>query len=666
MLVSKKAWFLIFLIPFFSEAKYFEFHHNPNHPILSPKFQSEVDRLTNSKLRAHNTFQLLVNPGPSLAKKIEMIQEAQEIVLVSSFIIAGWGDDLIDEFMTALSQKAKEKIPVYFIIDSLQSIVGMNLISRLERNGVKIAYYNTTLIPDNIPFNSRNHEKYVIVDFKKAVVGGQNIMNKLYPALFVNSMYWRDTDIYVEGSIAQDMSTRFLELWERLNHKDKSLPRFFDERDEFLEVEEIESYVEENFLPQLGQGRFLYNEGAQGEKNISEYYLKAIEVAEDIIVWQGNFIDLPDRFVRALIDAGNRGVQVILVTNSTSSSWWTPRPYYLYAILNGYMDFEDSLVEIRTYQTQFNHSKMFYVDGVLASVGSCNHDYMSLEEDTEGTLITYNKETVKQVYDLLQIDLEDTHVFDPTPYETYRIYKKYVPIFPYPLQNKFARGLDSRRSLCHPCEDRDLDSRLRGNDSIGAVFLNGYKLNDDVYIVIGMKNTVSDTATLLGRAGHHFSKMMIQTPENLINAFDSQVMMGENIIVDVGKNTYGAYRFMKESIQNMGETLEIQGIAGTPKVLAQGVIALAGSSAYLGLKLPAEIVLDVVQNLGRTSFALLRHPVRGAVKLVLAPVVAAYGTANTLLGTTIPLAGTLWNHTSFNNSEFLDDLTNPGLKFRDD
>lgn len=656
-----------------TQAEYFKFHHNPKHPILSQKFQNEVNELTHSQLRVPNVFQILVNPKPSLTKRIEIIKEAREIILLSSFLIAGFGDDLIDEFVNALIQKAKEGLPVYFIIDSYQSMWGMNFLSRLERGGVKIAYYNTTLVEDGIPGNIRDHEKYVIIDFKKAILGGQNIMNKIHPRAFVDSFYWRDTDVYVEGEIAKDMSFRFLMLWERLSQKDKSLAKVFEDKDEFLVIDELKSYME-NLPPHTGSARFLYNEGYTGDKNISQYYLKVINAAQDVIVWQGNFVDLPDVFVEALIRAAERGVRVIIMTNSSSSAWWATHPYYLYKVMNGYMDFENSKVEIRVYQEQFNHSKIFYVDGVLASVGSCNHDFMSLEADTEGTLVIYNKETIKQVYDLLQVDLEDTKTFDPAPYEKYRIYKKYVPLLPYPLENKFNQ---SRHPFAKPKDPLYIGAGLKQSLELTQdVFLKGRKLNEDVYLIIGMKNTVSDTATLLGRAGHHFSRMIIQTPENLMNVFDSQLTMGQEILSDIGETTYEAYKFMQESISNMGETLEVQGSSGVPYAVAQGFIGIAGSTAYLGLKLPARIAVDVIHNAGRTSFALLRQPVRGGVKLILAPLVAAYGTANTLIGTTIPLVSTLYagaieigyellGHISTNNSEFLDDLMNPGLKFRD-
>ena len=82
--------------------------------------------------------------------------------------------------------------------------------------------------------------------------------------------------------------------------------------------------------------------------------------------------------------------------------------WYFYYGFFGNRPFKNTGVEVRLYTEKFNHSKIFYVDGVVTSIGSANHDIYSLENDTESTLISYDRNFNAAVHEKLMYDLKTT------------------------------------------------------------------------------------------------------------------------------------------------------------------------------------------------------------------------------------------------------------------
>ena len=601
-----------------------EFSYNPDHEILSQEFQERMDVLTHSVIRTDNHVELLTHIDQSFEKKIEVINSAQEILLISTFFLTGFGDDGLERFLQAMITKVQEGVPVYLIIDSFQSIVSIHHMARLKKHGIQIAYYNTTWIDDGIPFGPANHEKYVIADYQRAVIGGRNQTYRVIPGL-ESVFVWPDKDVYIEGTLAADISLRFLTLWEELSDKEPSLRKIFSESDMLGVNQSVEN------TSTVEQARFLYNEAVRGEKNISLYYEAVIDAAQDIIIWQGNFLDLPDSMVRTLVRASQRGVRVILVTNSFVSGWWAPPGYVLFKTLNGSLDFDGTEVEVLNYATQYNHSKVFYVDGVVASVGSLNHDYMSIDDDSEGTLVSYDRNFNNLVFENILKDLEDTAPLNFEYYRRYKIYKKYVPFLPYPLVNL-------------PNEEGEREQKLLVGTGLEQslavtkdVFLNGRKLNDDVYLIIGMNNVLSDTATLGERALHHLGETIVETPENIFAVLDSQIVLGQEVGEALYTNTFG---WMKQTMNDIGTSIEVDSSGSA--VLGTAFVGVAKGVYYIAIKLPGTIAFSLVKDVAKTSHYLLHNPLRAGAKLVLTASVLAYGTVNTLIGTTFPFVATLY------------------------
>ena len=370
--------------------------YDPKHLFLTPDFQQEINTLTHSVLIQGNRFELLIDAEPSLTKKIELAKEAKLEIYISTLVFVTYLDPLMQQLTDILEQKAREGVAVYIIVDDLSAYADRSVLKKLEKSGVHVTYFNPTLDWDSFPINVRMHEKYMVVDHHKIVMGGQNMLDERFKMVPDGVLNWRDTDVYVEGPMAIYLSEHFREVWADVN---KQRILHSDRRDAFPIREPTDIHT--------GEARFMYNEAHTGHKYINAFYLKLIQQAKQEIFWQGNQVALNSEFEVALKEAADRGVKVTLMSNSSSSAWWQPGWYHYYAWV-GYRPFRNSKVVLRLYQNRFNHSKIFYVDGVIASIGSFNHDRSSLETDAESCMAIYDKAFIEAIRHQIDIDLFDT------------------------------------------------------------------------------------------------------------------------------------------------------------------------------------------------------------------------------------------------------------------
>src|SRR3989338_161444 len=390
----KLIWGFILLMPIQAMA-YIPFSYDPNHPFLSNEFQVQMDEISNSQISTANHGEMLVDAKPSLKKRIEMIQNARKMILLSTFLFHNHFDPLSQSIAELLIEKHKQGVEVYIIMDYSMSYIDPVLFKRLEMSGIHLTYFNPILSNDPYPFGVFWHEKLVITDHMQSVLGGQNLYDEDYPYIPFDLLKWTDTDLYVEGPVLLDISNHFLETWEALT----------GEKIEYGDRSLRDLSPEKNFPK--NKCRFVYNKAHTGDKYLTQAYLHYIENATHSIIWQGNNLFLNETFTQALIQAQQRGVEVILMTNSFVTSWWQAFWYFYHAFLDR-KPFKNTGVEVRLYTEKFNHSKIFYADGVVTSIGSANHDIYSLENDTESTLISYDRNFNASVHEKLMYDLKTT------------------------------------------------------------------------------------------------------------------------------------------------------------------------------------------------------------------------------------------------------------------
>ena len=228
------------------------------------------------------------------------------------------------------------------------------------------------------------HEKMLIVDGARAIVGSRNLEDRY----FTN---WVDLDAWVEGPVVRDIQEGFLRSWDCFARN--------------LEEEASPSRV---FEHQTGAGnrraRFVQSRPWLGEYHAMETVVTAIQLARKRILVSSQYLVLPESLLReALIEAAGRGVEVRILTNSFLtgqevgfSAGHSITLRYCGPLLDaGVRIYEMKGTEEEKAHQPYLHAKEFYIDGKWAAVGSFNMSMRSCFIESENLVLVEDPDFVE-------------------------------------------------------------------------------------------------------------------------------------------------------------------------------------------------------------------------------------------------------------------------------
>jgi len=220
------------------------------------------------------------------------------------------------------------------------------------------------------------HEKIHLADAARAIVGGRNLEDKYFT-------HWMDLDLYLEGPVVGEIQAGFLRNWES-----------------FCRNTAQELIPTEPAPPTKPAGpsevRFVQSRPWQGEYATLEVLVTAFQMARERIFASSQYLVLPDSLLRAaLVDAAERGVEVVILTNSYTTGLEVAFSAGHHVTLR----YCEPLLEagVRIYETlgpeevempkPYMHAKQFLVDGVWAAVGSFNLSMRSCFIESENLVV---------------------------------------------------------------------------------------------------------------------------------------------------------------------------------------------------------------------------------------------------------------------------------------
>ena len=219
----------------------------------------------------------------------------------------------------------------------------------------------------------RMHRKLVVVDGGIAFVGGINIIADDNAPGHPSHRY--DYAVRIEGPLAREVRIAMqhvwrLVVWSQTGRRPKpmaSLP------------------IPEAVAGEGQAAELVLRDNLRHRRDIEERYLAAIRGARhEIIIANAYF--LPGwRFRRALVDAAQRGVRVVLLLQGRIEyrlQHYASQALYRFFLENG--------VEIHEYRRSFLHAKVAVVDREWATVGSSNIDPFSLVLAREANLVVHD------------------------------------------------------------------------------------------------------------------------------------------------------------------------------------------------------------------------------------------------------------------------------------
>ena len=334
----------------------------PNTAVTDRAFRDSLAAVIGTPFVGSNRITRLLNGDEIFPSMLQAIVAATNTIMFENYL---WSSGpLSDQFIAALTERARAGVDVRMIIDSFGSNIDAADVKRLRSAGAKLIFYNPPFPHFIHRLNYRDHRKLLIVDGAVGFNGGACIADA-WTGKAEASEKWRDTHFRIEGPLVAQIQGVFADNWLKTQG---------------------ELIFGEKFFPALEpRGDVVaqaFKSSPEGPRETTRLvYLSAIAGArKNIRIAQSYFVP-DDLSIQALIDACKRGVRVEIIAPShidagavrhASRSLW---PQLLKA---GVIFYE--------YRPAMYHCKIMIVDDYFVTAGSVNFDERSFHINDESNI----------------------------------------------------------------------------------------------------------------------------------------------------------------------------------------------------------------------------------------------------------------------------------------
>jgi cardiolipin synthase len=354
------------------------------------------DAVARSPLFTGNKVTLLEDGPATYKAMVAAITAARRHINLETYIIED--DEIGRRFAELLLKKCAAGVEVNLMYDSVGNIgTPAEFFDRLRRGGVRVLEFNPVnplTAKKGWAVNRRDHRKLLVVDGRKAFIGGINISSVYSSGSSPNSrpradgkMPWRDTHIQIDGPVVADFQRLFMDTWQQ--QKGKPLMR-------------------KDYVPALTeQGdeivRALGSSADDAGSPIYTALLSAINSAVvSVHITNAYFVPNPE-FLDALKAAAGRGVDVKLILPSHTDFWAV-----FHAGRSHYSDLLQAGVKIHERKGALLHAKTALIDDVWSCIGSANLDWRSFVHNNELNAVVLGNDFSRQMRAAFTRDLAES------------------------------------------------------------------------------------------------------------------------------------------------------------------------------------------------------------------------------------------------------------------
>ena len=309
------------------------------------------------------------------------IDAAQHRIFFESYI---WkGDDTGLAFRDALVRAYDRGVEVFVAFDEFANLVVPRAFFRSLPAGIHLKRHPLLgRFPYLTPRQSgRNHRKLLVIDdvatTGAAYVGGYNI----------GSLYadrWRDTHARVSGEMVVELANAFVDYWN--NAPGATTPH--------LHQPAARTWSTTMRVHRNSPVDLVYP--------IRNMYLEAIDRASTRVWLTTAYLIPDDAFVRGLVNAAGRGVDVRVIVPHFSNhivADWLSRASYAELLEGG--------VRILRYEKAMVHAKTATIDGRWTTLGTANLDRLSLAGNYEINLEILDADVARQMEEIFRVDAQN-------------------------------------------------------------------------------------------------------------------------------------------------------------------------------------------------------------------------------------------------------------------
>lgn len=355
---------------------------------------SQVYRYLNNARIAYpstnNKVKLLINGEEKFPDFLEALREAEDHIHLEYYIFDE--DKIGNEIISILEEKAKNGVEVRVTVDDFGSPKLNKHQKRFEASGIEFQTFLPVRFSSLANSNYRNHRKILIVDGKRAFVGGINISDKYInlngKKSADNKVYWRDTAVMIEGEAINSLQLHFYLNWMMTEGKKFSIsnPKYFYT----LETRGFENESTVSFG--------LSSPGSDVHSAMEAMVL-AITLAKKKVQLCTPYFIPSDEFKTAMMIAVSAGIEVELIIPKKGDSIIVQQ-----ASLSFLKPLMKRGVKVYLYEKGFIHAKTITIDDQLAFIGTVNLDYRSFMINFEITSVIENDVLLKQMNAQFEID----------------------------------------------------------------------------------------------------------------------------------------------------------------------------------------------------------------------------------------------------------------------
>jgi cardiolipin synthase A/B len=353
-----------------------------------------IERIFKHKFSVATHIQLLWKGRDSFQIIFDAVDRAEKLICLQFYIFKN--DETGKALSELLKQKSHEGVKAYVLYDHFGSFgTPRSFWKDMSLAGIQIRASHPFRWTAPFYYVHRDHRKLIVIDSRKAFTGGLNIANEYSGFHFrKRSRGWRDTGMFVEGPIVDELFDTFKKSW----------TTWGGEKILFQGAhEEIRSNLPEEGIPALPI--FVYSgKGRRRMRNLLRY---SIDHAQTSILLTTAYFIPSRRLIERLERSVRRGVKVRLLVPGKSdvpAASYAGRAFFSRLLKAG--------IEIYTYLGEMLHAKTYLFDQCWSIVGSTNLDYQSLRYNDEGNIGILDLSFASQMTEVFEEDLKNSAKID--------------------------------------------------------------------------------------------------------------------------------------------------------------------------------------------------------------------------------------------------------------
>ena len=362
----------------------------------------------------NNSVTLLMSGQEKFDDMFKAIRQAKSSIHLEYFNFRN--DSIASLLFDILREKRKEGVEVRAMFDGFGNDSNNQPLKRhhlksLRDDSIQIVEYAPIRFPWVDKIFGRDHRKIVVIDGQIAYTGGMNVAD-YYIKGTEQVGEWRDIHCRIEGDAVNELQKIFIRIWNRTTGENVHGIKYYrggtNTRFEGLKPDTTATASRK----MVG---IITREPYCTPRIMRDFYLNAINQAQDSIKIINPYFTLIPKVTRALTRAVKRGVKVEIMQSAKSDIPLTPDCAYYQAhklMKRG--------ATIWMYQPGFHHSKIMMVDGRYCTIGSTNLDARSLRCDFEQNAVIIDKATTRELEEMFARDTQKSFLLTKESWNKFR------------------------------------------------------------------------------------------------------------------------------------------------------------------------------------------------------------------------------------------------------